>query len=169
VSGGDVYAMTPVGAAGTSADGVQTVWIAFAAQPPADGTDPLTEIRVVRSLGGGAFSPAGVTTNVSGTPEGSYNPSIAVTADGFTPTVAWRESGGGQKDLWVAFFDGLSWSALGAGATGLGNGLTSVGVSGTDGASALPTIVLRPTATPLLTWTHAGGDNDTSILVREFR
>ena len=109
-------------------------------------------------MGSGSASGKGI----SKTSVFSMNPSLAIASDG-TPVVAWRDDAGGNAEIYVRRWNGLSWEEMGNGSA------SGAGISDTSTLSLSPSLAISPGSFPIIAWADAndiGGSQE--IYVRRW-
>jgi len=97
-------------------------------------------------VGSGSASGGGISDNSGG----SWLPSLALDPSG-KPYVAWSDHTGGDWEIYIKRFDGISWVEVGSGSASGG------GISDNDGVSWWPSLALDGSGKPYVAW-----DDDTS-------
>jgi hypothetical protein len=97
---------------------------------------------------------------ISNNSANSNAPSLAVDLEG-KPIVAWWDQSGGNSEIYVRAWDGLSWIELGA------NSASEGGISNNEGFSIVPSIATSPNGTHYVAW-YDNSDGDYEIYVRRW-
>jgi hypothetical protein len=117
---------------------------------------PLDLEVYIRSWNGTAWVEVGAGSasgrGVSNTPYLSVSPSLAIAPDG-TPYVAWYDSSGGNYEIYVKHWNGLTWQEMGAGSASGG------GISDDGASSALPSTAVAPDGSLYVAWNDESSGN----------
>lgn len=96
--------------------------------------------------GSGSATGGGISDN---TGESSL-PVMAIAPDG-TPYVAWQDSSGGPRSIYIRRWNGSSWEEVGIGSA------SGRGISGSSGYASSPTIAIASNGVPYVAWTWGSG------------
>ena len=106
------------------------------------------------TVGSGSASGAGI-SNSNG---GSYDPALAIGADG-SAFVAWEDNSDGDKEIYVRRWNGTSWEEAGVGSARWG------GISYNIGDSRFPSPAVAPDGSVTIAWQdRSSGENEIYVL-----
>ena len=106
------------------------------------------------TVGSGSASGAGI-SNSNG---GSYDPALAIGADG-SAFVAWEDNSDGDKEIYVRRWNGTSWEEAGVGSARWG------GISYNTGDSRFPSLAVAPDGSVTIAWQdRSSGENEIYVL-----
>ncbi|MBM4049035.1 MAG: hypothetical protein FJ279_28380, partial [Planctomycetes bacterium] len=101
------------------------------------------------------------TVGISNNRGDSSDAALAFDADG-RPIVAWSDFSGGDAEIYVRRWDGLTWAEMGAGSAQGG------GVSNNALASLAPSLAVGPDERPIVAWSDMSDGSDSEIYVRKW-